>query len=342
MGGDDAPAEPVKGAAKVSLSQHDVHLILVGDEAQIEDILAGVDHDRSRITIHATTSVIPMDANPRKALREMPEASLPETARLVAEGEADAMVSAGNTGAVILTCADHFKRLEGVGRCALGAVFPTERRRGEKNDPFSLILDVGLTLEVTADDLVTFAIMGEAYAHRISKNPSPRVALLSNGSEPNKGTAAIVEAHARLKNIKCVNFIGNIEGMDIPHGTADVVITDGFTGNIVLKMFEGVAKTVMNLGRYAFRKNLMYKAGLTLLAPAVKQLKEVTDWEHYGGAPILGFDRVCIKAHGRSSERAIKNALKVARKTVETDLVDAIQAGLLEGLAEARGERTSG
>jgi glycerol-3-phosphate acyltransferase PlsX len=273
---------------------------------------------------------VPQDAKPRDALDEMPDCSILRAAEVVRAGQADVLVSAGNTGAVTLACARTFERLPRVTRCALGAVYPTERRRGEKDDPFSLILDAGLTLEVTADDLVVFAVMGSAYAARISKNPKPRVALLSNGSEPTKGTRAVVEANRRLAEVEHLEFIGNIEGMDIPKGTADVVVTGGFTGNIVLKMLEGVAETVMRLGRYAGDRSLRYKAGLGLLAPAVKKLRRATDWEQYGGAPILGFDHLCIKAHGRSTERAIANAIKVATRAARTELVRSMREALEE------------
>jgi glycerol-3-phosphate acyltransferase PlsX len=207
-------------------------------------------------------------------------------------------------------------------------VHPTERRRGEKDDPFSLILDAGLTLEPTADDLVAFAIMGSAYARVISKNPRPRVALLSIGSEPTKGTAAIVEAHARLAKNTQLDFLGNVEGMDIPRGTADVVVTGGFVGNIVLKMFEGVSDTAMRLAKGAKEKRLRYAAGLYLLAPALRRMRDLTDWQQYGGVPILGFDRLCIKAHGRSTARAITNAIKVASIAAQSDVVGSIRAGL--------------
>ena len=170
--------------------------------------------------------------------------------------------------------------------------------------------------------------MGSAYAARISKNARPSVALLSNGSEPNKGTEAVVQAHARLKARSDLHFVGNVEGTDIPKGTVDVVVTGGFVGNIVIKMLEGVAETMQTMMRTAADASLVNKAGLALLLPALTELKRTTDWQQYGGAPVLGFERVCIKAHGRSSPRAIKNAIKVARRAVETDLVKAISHGL--------------
>jgi len=327
---DKGPEATVGGAAALSREDGAPRILMVGDQSVLGPLLGQLEHDASRIEIVHAADVVAMDESPRRALDNKPDASISVAARLVRDGEADALVSAGNTGAVTLACVRTFERLAGVRRAALGAVFPTERRRGEKDDPFSLILDAGLTLDVSAEDLVSFAIMGSAYAARISKNPRPRVALLSNGSEPHKGTKAVVDAHRMLARLECIEFIGNVEGMDIPRGTADVVVTGGFTGNIVLKMFEGVADTVMRLGRYAMDQSVMYKAGLALLSPAVKKLRRVTDWEQYGGAPILGFDRLCIKAHGRSSERAIQNALKVAARATRTDIVGAIREGLDE------------
>jgi glycerol-3-phosphate acyltransferase PlsX len=327
MGGDTAPESIVQGACEASLNT-DVMLHLVGDVAAIEALLKQHPHDAKRIRVVAAEGRIPMDAKPREALAAMPRASLPVAVSLAASGEADALVSAGNTGAVILACAQGFQRLPGVTRTALAAVVPTERRRGEKGDPFTLLLDVGATVRVRAEDLVGFALMGAAYSSVISKNSRPKVALLSNGSEPTKGTDEIVAAHAILAKLTDVDFIGNVEGVDIPRGSADVIVCDGFTGNVVLKMFEGVSETVMRLARYAYKSKLSWKIALALLSRGIKQLKTVTDWQQYGGAPILGFDRICIKAHGRSGPRAIRNAIKVAARCVEQDLAGRISRHL--------------
>jgi glycerol-3-phosphate acyltransferase PlsX len=175
---------------------------------------------------------------------------------------------------------------------------------------------------------VTFAVMGAAYARIISKNDNPRVALLSNGTEPNKGPRQVVEAHARLASLGGLQFIGNVEGVDIPKGTADVVVTDGFVGNVCLKMLEGVHETVVELAQYAYKESLRWRAGLAMLSGGIQRIKDVTDWEQYGGAPVLGFDRIFIKAHGRSKAQAIANAGKVAAKAVSHDLGRAIQQGL--------------
>lgn len=331
MGGDNAPEAVLKAVAALSLSPESPQLVLVGQEDVIGAGLDALRHDAERIEIVHAPDVIPMDADPKLAVQKLPKNSCRVAAELVKAGDADALVSAGNTGAVTLTCAKVFDRLPGIRRAALGAVFPTERRRGEKEDPFSLILDAGLTVKATADDLVGFGIMGSHYARLISKNPAPRVALLSNGHEPKKGTPAIVNAHARLKALEGVHFIGNVEGMDIASGRADVVLTDGFTGNVVVKMLEGVAATARNLARYASSEKLLFKAGLALLSPGLRELKNITDWRQYGGAPLLGFSHLCIKAHGRSGERAIGNAIKVATRAVKANLM----AGMAEALSAA-------
>ena len=179
---------------------------------------------------------------------------------------------------------------------------------------------MGATLDATAEDLVSFALMGAAYAARISRNPRPRVALLSNGSEAGKGPREVALAYQRLADLSAsgslLNFIGNVEGVDIPRGTADVVVCSGYVGNVVLKMLEGVSETVLRLARYAYKRKLIWRVGLAMLSGGIKDLKAITDWQEYGGAPLLGFDRLFIKAHGRSRARAIANALKVAHKAV--------------------------
>jgi phosphate acyltransferase len=246
----------------------------------------------------------------------------------VAEGEAEALVSAGNTGACVLACARNFTLIPGVRRAALAAVYPTRRSRGEKDDPFSLILDVGATVDATAEDLVAFAVMGTAYARIVSRNERPTVALLSNGSEPLVRLHHARRALLRLAAMPGVNFVGNVEGVDIPKGTADVVVCDGFVGNVCLKMLEGVHDTVVELARYAYKERLMWRAGLAMLSSGIERIKDITDWEQYGGAPVLGFDRIFIKAHGRARARAIANAGKVAAKAVANDLGRAIREGL--------------
>ncbi len=325
MGGDYAPDDIVKGAAWISLDTT-IDVILVGDEKKITARLKELKHNPEHLSVYHASQFIRMDESPKEAIEKKPDASILAAARLVKEGKAEALVSAGNTGACIMACAKTFTKIPGIHKAALASVYPTETRRGKKNDPFSLILDVGATINVTANDLVTFAIMGSSYAARISRNPRPRVAILSNGTEEMKGTAEIVDAYRMLKDYKKINFVGNIEGIDIPRGIADVVVCSGFTGNIVLKMLEGVSDTVMELARYAYKTSYLWKFGLMMLRGAISQLKDITDWEQYGGAPLLGFESLFIKAHGRSKARATANAIKVAAKAASSGLIKDISA----------------
>jgi glycerol-3-phosphate acyltransferase PlsX len=328
MGGDYAPDEIVRGVGQLSIGAPHIQTLLVGNLPQLTALLTRVRHDPERIALHHAGSAVRMDEKPQDALDAKPDASILVAARLVADGHADALVSAGNTGASVLACSKLFRKIPGVRRAALASVYPTEVRRGEKDDPFSLILDVGATLEVTADDLVSFALMGSAYASRISKNPRPRVALLSNGAEAGKGPPEIVEAHRLLTQATELNFVGNVEGVDIPRGTADVIVCSGFVGNVVLKMLEGVSETVVRLASYAYKERLIWRAGLMMLSGGIKRLKELTDWEQYGGAPVLGWDKLFIKAHGRSKAHAIENACKVAAKAVQAGLSQEIETAL--------------
>ena len=328
MGGDNAPRAVVEAAAQLTIDLPQLQILLVGDATQVSDHLRGMRHDAERIFVHHTSSYVSMEDNPQVALQEKPDSSIAVAAQLVARGDAEALVSAGNTGASVLACVRALRRIPGVRRAALAAVYPTELRRGEKDDPFSLLLDVGATLEVSAEDLVSFALMGAAYAARISKNPRPRVALLSNGAEAGKGPAEVVRAHQLLRDKTELNFVGNVEGVDIPRGTADVIVCSGFVGNVVLKMLEGVSETVMRLAHYAYKERLVWRAGLYMLSGGIARLKEITDWEQYGGAPFLGLDRVFIKAHGRSQTRAISNAIRVAAKAAAANLPAEIELAL--------------
>jgi glycerol-3-phosphate acyltransferase PlsX len=328
MGSDHGPEEVVRGAAQLSLEAPHIHALLVGDRELIDAALADTKHRAERISVQHAPDFVAMDEKPGEALARKKNASVAVAAQLVAEGEAQALVSAGNTGAGVLACARHFQLIPGVRRAALAAVYPTRGTRGAKEDPFSLILDVGATVEATAEDLVAFAVMGSAYARIVSRNDRPKVALLSNGVEPQKGPPRVVEAHAKLSSLPAVNFVGNVEGVEIPKGTVDVIVTDGFVGNVCLKMLEGVHETVVELARYAYKEKLRWRAGLAMLSSGIQRIKDITDWEQYGGAPILGFDRIFIKAHGRSKARAITNAGKVAAKAVAHQLGTAIQEGL--------------
>ena len=330
MGGDQGVSATVGGAAQVSLEDPSIQVILVGDPEKIQQELQETPHNPANLQIVPAADVVWQEEKAAKALNDKPNCSIAVAARLVASGKGDALVSAGNTGGVILASAQNFNRLSGVRRVGLAAVLPTERRRGKKKDPFALLMDVGATLHVEPRDLVLFALMGSIYARIISKNDLPKVALLSNGAEETKGAPEVVEAHRLLKDASAINFIGNIEGLDIPRGTADVIICEGFLGNVVLKLLEGITELVSDLARDAYDKKWVWKVGLTMLAGELRKLQKLTDWKQYGGAPILGFEQVVIKAHGRSSAQAIRNAIRIAKKAVEGELIQKIEAGLQE------------
>lgn len=326
MGGDLGLDATVEGAAHLSREDVDIDVLLVGDPRQIAERLSHLSHDATRLQIVPGGRAIRMDEKPRRALEESPDCSILCAARLVADGDADALVSAGHTGATILASAMSFQRMPGIRRAALAAVYPTEMRHGPKRDPFALMLDVGATLGAEPEDLIGFAVMGSAYSSVISEIAAPRVALLSNGTEANKGTPAIVGAHERLIGGP-LNFVGNVEGLDIPRGTVDVIVCDGFLGNVVLKMLEGVSEVFRDVAKQASGRRLQWKMGLAMLGGGLKRLRTMTDWKAYGGAPLLGMDQVIIKAHGRSEKRAIRNAIKVAAKAVDGDLIGRIRQG---------------
>ncbi len=327
MGGDHGAKAAIEGAARLSREDTDVHIYVVGEAAILAPLLDQFAYHPGRMTIVDCKGVVPMDAKPRDGLEAMPECSILTAADLVRSGEADALVSAGSTGATILASAQNFSMLPGIRRAALAAVHPTEQRHGPRGDPFGLMLDVGATIGATPEDLVGFAVMGSAYSSIVSEMPSPKVGLLSNGTERGKGTPEIVRAFEMLSNGP-LNFVGNVEGLDIPRGTVDVVVCDGFLGNVVLKMLEGVGEVVRDIAKQAYKSNLQWRLGLSMLSGGIRELKKMTDWKAYGGAPLLGLDHVVIKAHGRSEARAIRNAMKVAAKAVRGDLIGRIREGV--------------
>jgi len=328
MGGDDAPEQPVRAAAEVSRGT-DIRLVLVGRVEEIEHLLGEQEHERSHIEIVDAREVCGMKEKPRAALDAKPDASIAVAARLLADGKADAMVSAGSTGALVLAAAKHVPMIPGIERSALAAVYPT-KKRSSSDDPFALLLDVGATVRCRPRDLLFMAYMGHAYASRISKVARPTIALLNMGSEPTKGDKDLVAAHQFMAEDPRINFIGNVEGNDIPTGGADVIVCEGYVGNVALKMAEGVTEVLRGLGKYAFKRSLLWRAGLMLLAGGLRRLKGVTDYSEYGGAPLLGFRHPIIKAHGRSHARAIGNAIKVAAKASRDGVCEEIEQAVAD------------
>ena len=324
MGGDDAPSVPVAAAAAVT-RETNIEIALVGRPEVLRAELSRHEHDPKKIEIVAASEVVGMADKPKEALAARPDASIAVASRVVAAGDAAALVSAGSTGALVLSCATTIPRIEGIERAGLAAVYPTRQRQGGSSDRFALMLDVGATVRCRPRDLLFFAYMGHAYASRISKVARPTIALLNMGTEATKGGPELVQAHAWMSADPSLNFVGNVEGCDIPTGGADVIVCEGFVGNVALKMAEGVSEVFSGLGRWAFKQNLLWKAGLVLLSGGLRQLKHLTDYSEYGGAPLLGLSRPVIKAHGKSHARAVANAVKVAAKAARDGVCDEIR-----------------
>jgi glycerol-3-phosphate acyltransferase PlsX len=329
MGGDHAPDEIVKGVAQISLTT-DIECLLVGDEQRIQAVLEGISYNPEHISILHARDAIGMAEEPREAIKRR-DASLMVGVRAVAEGRADAIVSAGNTGACVLACARHFRLLRGIRRAALASVYPRQREHPGQ-DRLALLLDVGATIRCDAEELVQFAVMGNAYARRVSKVTSPAVGLLNMGTEEMKGGETLVEAHRRLRELPSINFVGNLEGNDLVRARADVIVCEGLLGNVVLKLIEGVSEVLYDLTSAAAERRLAWRLGLRLLSRGVERLRALTDYTQYGGSPVLGFEHLLIKCHGRSTAHAIGNAIKVAAKAVR----DRVPAEIADGLTAAR------
>ncbi len=327
MGGDHAPHEVVKGVVEALNEEPDLRVILVGDEKAIRRELAANNYSDDRVDIVHTDQSVPMDASPKPALEQHPNASIVLAMKQVNSGTAMACVSAGNTGATVLAAAQNLQMIEGLERSALAAIYPTAKFTPESRG-HALMLDVGATIKCNAKQLVHFAIMGHYYMQKIMGIDAPRLGLLNNGEEASKGGPVLTQTYKYLKEIKMINFAGNAEGKDIPKGTFDIIVCEGFVGNVVLKLLEGVAEVVKDTGKYAFKKKFTWKIGLALLRQGVHKLKTKTDYSEYGGAPILGFNKIVIKAHGRSNAKAVKNAVKVALRAVKQDIITQISGSI--------------
>ena len=326
MGGDFAPEEIVKGVADASLATA-IECVLVGDEPRIQAVLDTLSYDPAHIRIHHAADAVGMQESPREALRAKRDASIRIAASIVADGHADALVSAGNTGACLLACAREFKTIKGVRKPALASVYPRHTEHAGR-DPFALLLDVGATVRCDAADLVQFAIMGGAWAQRVSKVARPRVGLLNMGVEPFRGGDVLAEAHGRLAATPSIDFIGNVEGSDVAKGRADVIVCEGLLGSVVLKFIEGITDVVNDVASSAVKQRLVWRLGMRLLSRGLREVAHLTDHAGYGGAPLLGFEQLLVKAHEHSRAPAIANAVKLAAKTVRDGVVGEIAAGI--------------
>jgi len=314
MGGDLAPAAPLEAARMAAERFPEVRLILVGPAAEIRSRLGG---DAGRFDVADAPDVIAAGEEPAQAVRRKPRASIPVGADLVRRGEADAFVSAGNTGALMAAAYLALGTVGAVRRPALATVLPTWDGKG------FLMLDLGAQVDCTAQHLVQFAVMGAVFMEQVASRPRPRVALLNIGSESGKGSRAVREAYELLERAG-LNFVGNVEARDLFDGPADVVVCDGFVGNAVLKAVEGTALGIFRLLREEVRSSRRAALGMALARSSLQRIRRRLDYAEYGGAPLLGLSRVVIKCHGSSDARAVANGIGVAVRTVQQRMVDRI------------------
>ncbi|MBE7036742.1 MAG: phosphate acyltransferase PlsX [Ruminococcaceae bacterium] len=318
FGGDYAPLEVIKGAVAAAKELSD-EIILVGKEDEIRSVLQSENVPEGLVSIRHAEEVIGTDEHPVAAIRAKKNSSLMVALKMVKDKEADAVVSAGNTGAYLAGAFRVLGRIKGVKRPALTAVMPTI------TDKISVILDVGANADCKPFQLVQFAHMGAIYAENVLGIKNPRVALLNIGAEEAKGNALTKETYALLKETK-LNFIGNVEPRNVLLGEADVIVSDGFTGNVVIKSIEGTAGALFKMLKEVFYKNLGTKLAAGVLKPGLKTVKNKLDYSEYGGVPLLGVDGVVFKSHGTADAKTIKNAILVAN--------DYYKAGITEKIKE--------
>ncbi len=328
MGGDHAPQVTVAGAVAAA-REYEIEVVLVGPEAEVRAELAHHDTAGLSLPIVHAPETIGMDEHPAMAVRRKKDSSIVVGMRLVRDGQAAAFVSAGNTGACMAAALFILGRLPTVERAPLATVFPTKQG-------FFVFTDTGANTDCRPEYLVQFATMAAVYAERVYGRPNPRVALLANGEEDTKGDKLVQEAHALLKRAAGLNFIGNVEPKEMLAGAADVVVVDGFPGNLAMKTAEATADMIMGLLREELTRTAFFKLLAAMLRPAFRRVKARMDYSEYGGALLLGLQGAVVIAHGRSNAQAIKNALRVANEAVAKGAVQAIaQALAAAGLPNA-------
>jgi glycerol-3-phosphate acyltransferase PlsX len=325
MGGDHAPGEIIKGSLAALEENQDLQIILVGKETLITPLVPSelLDGNNARITIQNCEEVIGMQEHPATAYRRKKDASITVATKLVKEKKADAVVSAGSTGAQMVTGLFGLGRLKGVDRPAIVITIPTL-------NGIKVILDVGANADCKPENLLQFAQMGSRYAQEIIGIKKPQVGLVNIGEEETKGNELTLKTYELLKENEKIDFKGNIEGRDILTGKADVMVCDGFVGNIILKVIEGTAGTLFALLKEEFTRDLKSKLAAIILKPSLKKLKGRLDYSEYGGAPLLGVNGVSIICHGSSKSEAIKNAIRVAQDCVRNSFVQSLQDSIME------------
>ncbi|MBQ3115114.1 MAG: phosphate acyltransferase PlsX [Clostridia bacterium] len=313
MGGDNSPSEVVKGAL-MAVEKLGVQIILVGDKNKIDL------PQNDKISLVHTEEIIDCDDDPVNSIRTKKDSSIVVGLKLLADKKGDAFVSAGSTGAVISGATLIVKRIKGIRRAALGAIIPTKKG-------YTLLIDGGANADCTEEFLQQFAIMGNAYAKALMGIDNPKIGLLNNGVEETKGNEVSKKAHALLKEMP-INFIGNIEAREVLNGVTDVLVTDGFSGNVFIKTTEGTAKFFAGLIKEMLTKNIFTKICALILSKGIKNMKDILNSDKFGGVPVLGVNGVVIKAHGSSKDEAFYNAIRQASEFAKKDVVGAIESNI--------------
>ena len=323
MGGDLAPKETLKGACE-AIKELGISVVMTGDEALIRKTAQEENIPLDNIEIVDAPLVIPMDADPSLILKDYKESSMAKGLKLLSEGQGDAFVSAGSTGALLFGATFIVKRIKGVKRPAIGTMIPTAKKK-----PY-LLIDAGANHDCRGEMLRQFALMGKAYCEGVFKMEDPSVALVNIGTEEHKGDDLRKEAYALLKEEKNINFIGNVEARELPLGGCDIAVCDGFTGNVILKLSEGFGKFISHSLKEILFANLMTKLAALGLKKRLTEFKAMMDYKEHGGAPLLGVRKPVIKAHGSSDAKAFKNALRQAVFCCEGDICRKVEELLSE------------
>ncbi len=302
MGGDNAPSEMIKGAVDAVNLNKSVKVILVGKEEIIKEQLSSYSYPADQIEIKNATEVIETAEHPVMAIKKKKDSSMVVGLHMVKEGSADAFVSAGNSGALLAGGLGIVGRIRGIERAPFGALFPVKTG-------VALLADSGANVDCRASHLVQFAKMGSIYMEKVVGIKNPRVAIVNVGAEEEKGNALVKETMPLLKECKDINFIGSIEARNIPNGDADVIICDGFVGNVILKLYEGLAGTLVSVIKGGLMSTLRSKIGAALALPALKKTLKAFDASEYGGAPLLGLNGLVVKTHGSAKAGEVKNTI---------------------------------
>lgn len=319
FGGDNAPVEILKGCA-AAVAEYGVNILLVGSKEKIEKVANENNILLYHMDIADTPDVITMEDDPGEIVKEKSNSSMAKGLELLSKGEGDAFISAGNSGALVMGATFIVKRIKGIKRCAFAPVIPKEKG-------FFMLIDSGANVECRPEMLQQFGIMGSIYMNRVMGVANPRVGLVNVGVEDHKGGQFQREVYEKLKNSD-LNFVGNVEAREVPINGADVVVTDGFTGNVMLKLYEGVATVLMEKIKGVLTQNIKNKIAAAMILPEMKALKAEIDYNEYGGAPIMGLRKPVFKAHGNSSAKTFKNAIRLTIDYVNGNVAEEISKAL--------------